>query len=110
MKLKNNVSENSLRRTFVEQGFDESQIRFLVNSVNENVDIRLFANTKFSYEKMRALKDGIALGFDMTSCAKEYVTVQEIRREIRRRIWLIEYDVSAEVRNAYFEYVDLIGE
>lgn len=110
MKLKNNVSENSLRRTFVEQGFDESQIRFLVNSVNENVDIRLFANTKFSYEKMRALKDGIALGFDMTSCAKEYVTVQEIRREIRRRIWLIEYDASTEVRNAYFEYVDLIGE
>ena len=86
MKLKNNVSENSLRRTFVEQGFDESQIRFLINSVNENVDVRLFANTKFSYEKMRALKDGIVLGFDMTSCAKEYVTVQEIRREIRRRI------------------------
>ena len=110
MKLKNNVSENSLRRTFVEQGFDESQTRFLVNSVNENVDIHLFANTKFSYEKMRALKDGIALGFDMTSCAKEYVTVQEIRREIRRRIWLIKYDVSTEVRNAYFEYVDLIGE
>lgn len=110
MKLKNNVSENSLRRTFVEQGFDESQIRFLINSVNENVDIQLFADKRFSYEKMRALKDGIALGFDMTPCAKESVTVQEIRREIRRRIWLIEYNVPAEVRNDYFEYVDLIGE
>lgn len=110
MKLTNNLTNDALINAYKAQGFDESQTRFLVNSVNKNVDIHLFANTKFSYEKMRALKDGIALGFDMTSCAKEYVTVQEIRREIRRRIWLIEHDVSAEVRNAYFEYVDLIGE
>lgn len=84
MKLKNNVSENSLRRTFAEQGFDESQIRFLINSVNENVDIQLFANTKFSYEKMRALKDGLILGFDMKPCVKAKLDVLAIREEIER--------------------------
>lgn len=90
--------------------YTENQLRQIVFGLEKGLDVSEFDDVSMSSEQMSTAQEFMKLGFDMTSCAKESVTVQEIRREIRRRIWLIEYDVSTEVRNAYFEYVDLIGE
>ena len=110
MKLINNISKSALHQALIDYGFDYRQAEFLVDSVNKKIAIDLFGNANFSYEKMRALRDGIILGFDMRPFANETSTRQEIRYAIEEYIFSKNHNLSTQTINSYLEYLDTIGE
>lgn len=110
MKLLNNISMDTLHQSFVEQGFDYHQAELLVKSINEGMSIELFGNTNFSYEKMRAIRDGVDLGCDMRPFANETSTRQKIRYAIEEHIFSKNHNLSKDLINSYLEYLDRIGE
>lgn len=110
MKLMNNISKSALHQALLDNGFDYRQSEFLVESIDKNINVELFGNASFSYEKMCALRDGITLGFDMRPFANETSTRQEIRYAIEEHIFSDNHELSTDTINAYLNYLETIGE
>lgn len=65
MKLTNNLTNDTLIDAYKAQVFDADQIEVISEGLRQNVDVVIYAHKYLTYRQMRALKDGLLLGFDM---------------------------------------------
>ena len=110
MKLTNNLTNETLIDAYKAQGFDIDQIVVISEGLRQNVDVTVYAHKYFTHKQMRALKDGLLLGFDMRPFAKANLSYEQIRNEIEDLIFTGKCTLPIHEINAYLEYLETIGE
>lgn len=110
MKLSNNLTNETLIDAYKAQGFDVDQIVVISEGLRQNVDVTIYAHKHFTNKQMRALKDGLLLGFDMQPFAKANLSYEQIRNEIEDLIFSGKCTLPIHEINAYLEYLETIGE
>lgn len=68
MKLMNNVSEETLRKSFENQGFNDLQIDELLLCLTKGVDTSLVVNRKYDPLVMRYMRKVLQLNIDINKC------------------------------------------
>ena len=92
------------------QGFDVDQIEVISEGLRQNVDVVIYAHKHLTHSQMRALKDGLLLGFDMQPFAQANLSYMHIRNEIENMIFSGKYTLPVHEINAYLNYLSTIGE
>lgn len=64
----NNVSEETLRKSFEDQGFNDLQTDELLLCLTAGVDISLVANIKYDPSVMRYMRKVLQLNIDINKC------------------------------------------
>lgn len=110
MKLTNNLTNETLINAYKAQGFDVDQIEVISEGLRQNVDVVIYAHKHLTYSQMRALKDGLLLGFDMRPFTKANSSYEQIRNEIEDMIFSGKRTLPTHKINAYLNYLSTIGE
>lgn len=110
MKLTNNLTNETLIDAYKAQGFDVDQIEVISEGLRQNVDVVIYAHKHLTYSQMRALKDGLLLGFDMRPFTKANSSHKQIRNEIESMIFSGKCTLPVHEINAYLNYLATIGE
>lgn len=110
MRLTNNLTNDTLIDAYKVQGFDVDQIEVISEGLRQNVDVVIYAHKHLTCGQMRALKDGLLLGFDMQPFAQANLSYKQIRNEIEDMIFSGKCTLPTHKINAYLNYLSEIGE
>lgn len=110
MELTNNLTNETLIDAYKAQGFDVDQLEVISEGLRQNVDVVIYAHKHLTYSQMRALKDGLLLGFDMRPFTKANSSYKQIRNEIENMIFSGKCTLPVHEINAYLNYLATIGE
>lgn len=110
MALTNNLTNETLIDAYKAQGFDVDQLEVISEGLRQNVDVVIYAHKHLTYSQMRALKDGLLLGFDMRPFTKANSSYKQIRNEIENMIFSGKCTLPVHEINAYLNYLATIGE
>lgn len=82
MKLMNTLSNETILKSYKQQGFDKRQLEFLEKCLNEGVNVTRFARKEYDVSKLKLLCDACKKGLDITLADNLEFTTDQMRHVI----------------------------